>query len=243
MRVIVTENAAEQCRFAADIFDRIIREKPDCTLGLATGSSPVGLYHELARRCAEDGLDFSQVHSVNLDEYVGLAPTHPQSYRYFMNANLFDHINIDKANTFVARGDGDTAQSLAEFRAVLAGRARDVQLLGVGRNGHLGFNEPDGQLAAHAHEELLNDSTRAANARFFASEDEVPRRALTMGVADIMQAKKLVLLISGGKEDAARRLLMEETITTACPVTLLRLHGDATVLLTRELADAIGYKG
>ncbi|MBE6908684.1 MAG: glucosamine-6-phosphate deaminase [Ruminococcaceae bacterium] len=243
MHVIVAEDSAEQCRAAADIFERIIREKPDCTLGLATGSSPLGLYRELARRCTEEGLDFSRVHSVNLDEYVGLAPTHPQSYRSFMDANLFDHVNIDKANTFVARGDGDAAESLAEFRAVLAQRARDVQLLGVGRNGHLGFNEPAEQLAAFAHEEVLKESTRSANARFFESMDEVPRRALTMGMADILQAKKLVLIISEGKEDAARRLLLEETVTTACPVTMLRLHPDAVVLLQKKLADAIGYRG
>ena len=129
-----------------------------CTLGLATGSSPVGMYRELSRRCREEGLDFSRVHSVNLDEYVGLAPTHEQSYRYFMDSNLFDHINIDKANTYVAKGTGDTEENLREFNAVLDRTDIDVQVLGVGPDGHLGFNEPGDTLCDSAHKEVLDES-------------------------------------------------------------------------------------
>jgi len=133
LKVIVAENHEEVSRLAADILEETVRANPCCTLGLATGSSPVGMYRELSRRCREEGLDFSRVHSVNLDEYVGLAPTHEQSYRYFMDSNLFDHINIDKANTYVAKGTGDTEENLREFNAVLDRTDIDVQVLGVGR--------------------------------------------------------------------------------------------------------------
>lgn len=241
MRIIVTKDSPEQSRKAADIFESVIREKPDCTIGLATGSSPLGLYQELIRRHRDEGLDFSRVHTVNLDEYVGLAPDHEQSYRYFMNANLFDHINIDKANTYVARGDGDIEENIEEFRRVLARSDVDVQLLGVGKDGHLGFNEPGIRLHDHAHREALDKSTIDANTRFFASRNDVPRFAITMGVGDIFRAKRLVLIVSGHKEDAVKRLLTDDAITTQCPITLLRLHRDATVILTKELADAIGY--
>ena len=229
MKVIIARDYSEQCSAAADIIEGIVRAKPDCCLGLATGSSPVGMYKELARRCAEEGLDFSRVHSVNLDEYIGLAPEHDQSYRYFMNSNLFDHINIDKANTYVAGG--------IERSDV------DVQVLGVGPDGHLGFNEPGSVLHADAHREKLDESTIDANARFFASRDDVPRYAVTMGMGGIMKARKLLLIISGSKDDAAKKLLLSDEITTECPVTFMKLHRDAVVIIEQALADRIGYKG
>lgn len=243
MKVIVAENYSEQSRLAADIIEKMVREKPDCCLGLATGSSPVGMYQELARRCREDGLDFSGVSSVNLDEYIGLEPTHDQSYRYFMDSKLFDHINIDKKNTYVAKGVGDVEANIREFNDVIAKSDVDVQVLGVGPDGHLGFNEPGEFLIDEAHKEILDESTIDANARFFASRDEVPRYAVTMGMGGIMRAKSLLLIISGNKVEAARQLLIEDRISPACPATFMKLHRDATVILTRELADAIGYKG
>jgi len=243
MKVIVAKDYAEQSRLAADLVEKIVRDDPECCLGLATGSSPVGMYQELARRCREEGLDFSRVQSVNLDEYIGLAPEHDQSYRYFMDSNLFDHINIDKKNTYVAKGIGDVEANLAEFRAVLAGKDVAVQVLGVGPDGHIGFNEPGEQLYCSAHQELLDESTIDANARFFATRDEVPRSAVTMGVGDIMRAKRLLTIISGSnKAEAARLLLMSDVVTGQCPVTLVKLHPDSTVVITRELADMIGYK-
>ena len=196
MKLIVAKDYAAQCKAAADIVEKIVREDPRCCLGLATGSSPVGLYQELARRCREEGLDFSQVHSVNLDEYIGLAPEHDQSYRYFMDSNLFDHINIDKKNTYVAKGVGDVEENLREFRAVLAKNRVAIQILGVGPDGHIGFNEPGEQLYYSAHRELLDESTIDANARFFATREEVPRYAVTMGVGDIMRAERLLTIIS-----------------------------------------------
>ena len=242
MKVIVAKDYAAQSAAGADIIEKLVREKPDCCLGLATGSSPVGMYQELARRCREEGLDFSRVSTVNLDEYIGLEPTHDQSYRYFMDSNLFDHINIDKANTYVAKGTGDVEKNIEEFRAVIARSRVELQVLGVGPDGHLAFNEPGETLFWHAHKETLDESTIDANARFFASRDEVPRYAVTMGMGEIMMAKRLLMILSGSnKAEAARMLLMSDAVTCACPATLMKLHQDATVILTEELADQIGY--
>ena len=243
MKVIIAENYSHESSLAADIIERTVRTKPDCCLGLATGSSPLGMYKELARRCNEEGLDFSRVKSVNLDEYAGLEPSHPQSYRYFMDSNFFDHINIDKKNTYVAKGTGDAEANIREFRAVLAESDVDIQVLGVGPDGHLGFNEPGEALHDMAHMESLDESTIDANARFFASRNEVPRYAFTMGMGDIMRAKSLLLIISGSKQDAARQLLMDGKVTTGCPATFMKLHRDATVLIEKKLADEIGYEG
>ena len=243
MQVIVVKDYQEGARKAADIIEKIVREKPDCTLGLATGSSPVGMYRELARRCSEEGLDFSKVHSVNLDEYAGLEGTHEQSYRYFMNDNLFDHINIDKANTYVAKGTGDPKKNLKEFNDILNKTDIDIQVLGVGPDGHLGFNEPGETLYDGAHEETLDESTIEANKRFFASKEEVPTHALTMGMGNIMRARRLLMIISGNKQEAATKLLIEDRIDPKCPCTFMRLHREAYVIIEQKLADEIGYKG
>ena len=243
MRVIVAKDYKEMCALAADEVEAVVRAEPECTLGLATGSSPVGMYRELSRRCREEGLDFSRIHSVNLDEYVGLEPTHDQSYRYFMNDNLFDHINIDKANTYVAKGVGDVEANLAEFNAVLDKADIAVQVLGVGPDGHLGFNEPGDTLYDGAHKEVLDPSTIDANQRFFASRDDVPRYAVTMGMGNIMRAQKLLMIVAGNKQDAMRKLLIEDKIDPHCPATFMRMHRDATVILEKALADEIGYKG
>ena len=243
MKVIIAKDYEDGARKAADIIEKIVRDNPSCTLGLATGSSPVGMYRELARRCKEEGLDFSKVHSVNLDEYVGLDGTHDQSYRYFMNDNLFDHINIDKANTYVAKGTGDVAANLKEFNEILDKTDVDIQVLGVGPDGHLGFNEPGETLYDGAHEETLDDSTIEANKRFFASKADVPTRAVTMGMGNIMRARRLLMIINGNKQEAATRLLIGDKIDPKCPCTFMRLHRDATVIIEKKLADEIGYKG
>ena len=243
MQVIIARDHAEASRLGADIIEKIVREEPQCTIGLATGSSPVEMYRELSRRCHEEGLDFSKVHSVNLDEYVGLAPSHDQSYRYFMDDNLFDHINIDKANTYVAKGLGNIEAKLREFNAVLDKADIAVQVLGVGPDGHLGFNEPGDTLYDGAHQETLDESTIDANQRFFASRDEVPRYAVTMGMGNIMRARKLLMIVAGNKQDAMRKLLLSDRIDPHCPATFMRLHRDAVVILEKSLADEIGYKG
>lgn len=241
MNVIIVKDYTEASRKAADIVEKIVRENPTCALGLATGSSPIGMYQELARRCREEGLDFSRVHSVNLDEYVGLEPTHEQSYRSFMNRHFFDHINIDKANTYVAKGTGDIEANLREFNDVLDRTDIAIQVLGVGPDGHLGFNEPGDTLYDGAHRETLDSSTIEANKRFFASKDDVPRYALTMGMGDILRAQSLLMIISGEKQNAATRLLMSDRIDPRCPVTFLRMHRSVTVILEEKLAKDIGY--
>ena len=243
MKVIIAKDYQDGARKAADIIEKIVRDNPTCTLGLATGSSPVGMYRELARRCVEENLDFSKVHSVNLDEYVGLDGTHDQSYRYFMNDNLFDHINIDKNNTYVAKGTGNVEANLREFNEILDRTDIAIQVLGVGPDGHLGFNEPGDTLYDGAHEETLDDSTIEANKRFFASKKEVPTHAVTMGMGNIMRAQRLLMIVSGNKQEAATKLLIEKKIDPRCPCTFMRMHRDATVIIEQALADQIGYKG
>ena len=244
MRIYQEADYEAMSRRAANLISAEVIRKPDCVLGLATGSTPVGTYKQLAIWNQRGDFSFKEVKTVNLDEYKGLAPTHDQSYRYFMDSNLFDHINIDKANTYVAKGTGDIEANIEEFRAVIARSQVELQVLGVGADGHLAFNEPGPSLYWSAHKETLDESTIDANARFFASRDEVPRYAVTMGIGEIMMAKRLLMILSGAnKEEAARLLLMSDDVTCACPATLMKLHHDATVLITRELADKIGYQG
>ena len=239
MKVIVAENHEEVSHLAADILEETVRANPCCTLGLATGSSPVGMYRELSRRCREEGLDFSRVHSVNLDEYVGLAPTHEQSYRYFMDSNLFDHINIDKANTYVAKGTGNAEENLREFNAVLDRTDIDVQVLGVGPDGHLGFNEPGDVFYMGTHVVDLTDSTIDANKRFFAHREDVPKQAITLGMGGIMRAKKVVLLAFGENKADAVRAMVHGEIDPKCQASILKVHGDVVVLLDKAAASKL----
>ena len=244
MRLIRAKDYADVSRKAANIIAAQIQLKPNCVLGLATGSSPVGTYKELIAKYQSGDLDFSQVHTVNLDEYVGLTKDHDQSYAYFMRTNLFDHVNIDQANCNIPNGmNPDAEAECARYDAVIDGfGGADLQLLGLGPNGHIGFNEPADAFVKNTNKVRLTDATIDANQRFFASRDDVPRYALTMGMGNILRAKKLLMIVSGHKEDAMRRLLLSERIDPHCPATFLRLHRDAVVLLERSLADAIGYK-
>ena len=244
MRLIRAKDYADVSRKAANIIAAQIQLKPNCVLGLATGSSPVGTYKELIAKYQSGDLDFSQVHTVNLDEYVGLTKDHDQSYAYFMRTNLFDHVNIDQANCNIPNGmNPDAEAECARYDAVIDGfGGADLQLLGLGPNGHIGFNEPADAFVKNTNKVRLTDATIDANQRFFASRDDVPRYALTMGMGNILRAKKLLMIVSGHKEDAMRRLLLSERIDPHCPATFLRLHRDAVVLLERSLADTIGYK-
>ena len=240
MKVIIARDYSEQCSAAADIIEGIVRAKPDCCLGLATGSSPVGMYKELARRCAEEGLDFSRVHSVNLDEYIGLAPEHDQSYRYFMNSNLFDHINIDKANTYVAGGIGDVDAGIAEFNAVIERSDVDVQVLGVGPDGHLGFNEPGEAFELETHCVNLTAETIEANKRFFdGNVDLVPKQAYTMGIKTIMQARKVLMVANGaGKAEIIKKAFFGP-VTPEVPASILQMHPDFTLVGDEEALSLI----
>ena len=199
MKIYCTENYQQMSRQAANIISAHIILKPNCVLGLATGSTPIGMYKQLIEWYKKGDLDFCQVKSVNLDEYVGLAPTHDQSYRYFMQTNLFDHVNIDVANTNVPNGlAADPEAECQRYNQVIRDLGGiDVQVLGMGHNGHIGFNEPDKAFELETHVVDLQESTIQANARFFASEADVPRQAMTMGIKSIMQARQILVVVSG----------------------------------------------
>ena len=236
MKVIVTKNYDEMSKQAAEIMAEIVKGNPECVLGLATGSTPVGMYKVLVEKYNAGELDFSKVQSVNLDEYYPITPDNDQSYRYFMNENLFDKVNINKANTSVPDGTAEDVEKFCrEYEAKIdALGGIDVQVLGIGRNGHIGFNEPDGELFRHTHLTALTPDTNEANSRFFASEDEVPKHALTMGVQSVFKARKILLLASGKNKAEAIKAMLEGKITTACPATLLCLHNDVTVICDED---------
>ena len=226
----------EMSAAAAAAIAGVLRDKPDCVLGLATGSSPIGTYDELARMHADEGLSFSKCTSVNLDEYLGLPGTHPQSYRRFMEERLFSRVDIRREATFVPLGTA--ADPEAECRAyderIAALGGIDVQLLGVGPDGHVGFNEPDDAFTAGTHVVRLEASTIDANARFFASRDEVPRQALTMGMRGIMTARKIVLVASGAAKKAVLDAALGGPVTPRLPASILQLHPDVSILWSEE---------
>ena len=232
MNYQVFETYSEMSKAAARIIADEIRAKPDCVLGLATGSSPIGTYDELARMHREEGLSFARCTTVNLDEYRGLAGTHPQSYRYFMNEHLFSRVDIRLDHTFVPNGTApDTAAECAAYDARLDSfGGSDLQLLGIGPDGHIGFNEPADVFTKGTHVVDLAPSTIEANARFFDSAADVPRQALTMGMGGIMGAKKILLVASGAAKKAVLDAAMTGPITPRLPASLLQLHKDVTVL-------------
>ena len=235
MKVQIVENYSEMSRAAADIFSEVINGKPECVLGLATGDTPIGMYECLVADFAAGKVDFEGVKSVNLDEYYPITPDNDQSYRYFMNYHLFDKVNINKAETYVPDGQATDAVSSCEAyeKNIDTLGGIDVQVLGIGRNGHVGFNEPDAELLPYTHVTDLTADTINANSRFFASEDDVPKQAITMGIESIFKARKIVILASGeGKAEAVKRMLMGN-ITTNCPASLLRLHPDVTLIVDK----------
>ena len=236
MKVVVCETYEEMSREGAKIIASLLEKKPECVLGLATGSTPVGMYKELAKMNKEGKISFKDVTSFNLDEYYPLAPTHDQSYRYFMNVNLFDHIDIDKSRTHVPDGLAEDPAAMGEAydAAIEAAGGIDLQVLGLGPNGHIAFNEPEEELYAGTHLTALTESTIKANSRFFASIDDVPKQAVTMGIGSIMKARKIIVLASGkGKHPVVKKMLSGR-ITTMCPGTLLLAHADVTLIVDRE---------
>ena len=228
MRIISVENYEELSSRAADIIAAQVILKPDCVLGLATGSSPVGTYKKLIERCEKGELDFSRCKSVNLDEYLGLDPENDQSYRYFMNANLFSGINIQPENTNVPSGIAEDADAeCARYDALIKSYGGiDLQLLGLGNNGHIGFNEPAEFFSTGTHCVDLTENTIQANKRFFESEADVPRRACTMGVREIMQAKTVLMVVSGEAKANAVRDAFFGPVTPHVPASILQLHPD-----------------
>ena len=241
MRIYIGKDYEEMSRIAANVLSAQVTMKPDCVLGLATGSTPIGTYKVLIDRCAKGDLDFSQVKSINLDEYVGLAGDHDQSYRYFMNHNLFDHINIDKANTNVPNGLAEDLDAECErYNGIINTLGPiDVQVLGMGHNGHIGFNEPSDVFELETHKVELAQTTIDANARFFANADEVPRQALTMGIKTIMQAKKVLVVANGkGKAEIVKKAFTGP-VTPQVPASILQMHPDVVVVLDEEAASLL----
>lgn len=232
MKIYCMENYEEMSRKAAGIMAAQIIAKPDSVLGLATGSTPIGMYKELIKGYEAGDLDFSQIKSVNLDEYVGLEPTHDQSYRYFMQTNLFNHVNIDDANTNVPQGlAADPAAECERYNQVMRDLGGiDIQVLGMGHNGHIGFNEPDDYFPLETHVVDLQESTINANARFFASADDVPKQAMTMGIGNIMNAKKILVVVSGEDKAEIVKKAFTGPVTPQVPASILQLHPDVILV-------------
>ncbi|GIQ68810.1 glucosamine-6-phosphate deaminase [Xylanibacillus composti] len=241
MRIIRTENYQELSRQAADMIQAAIENKPDCVLGLATGGTPIGTYQQLVERYREGSLDFSSVTTFNLDEYYGVSSDQEQSYHAFMFEHLFRHINVSHERIHIPFGMPEDIEKHCHYYEQIIQDAGgiDLQLLGIGENGHIGFNEPARCLQADTHLVQLSQETIRANSRYFPSIAEVPKQAITMGVRTIFQAKKIVLLASGAnKADMIGRML-DGRITTDIPASLLKLHPDLTIIVDREAGSRL----
>ena len=242
MEIIRAKDYDDLSRKAAAILADVVRGKPACVLGLATGSSPEGTYRELVEEYRQGRLDFSQVRSVNLDEYVGLPADHPQSYAWFMHHHLFDHVNIQPENTHLPDGMNlDAAAETARYDAVVRGMGGvDLQLLGLGPNGHIGFNEPDDHFSYGTRCVDLTPTTIAANARFFDSEADVPRQAYSMGIYDIMMSRQILLVVSGENKAQAVRDCFFGPIRPQNPGSILQLHPRCTVVADEAALSLVG---
>lgn len=245
MRIIEAKDYADMSKKASEIISAKVLLTPNCVLGLATGSTPIGTYEHLVKKYQSGDLDFSNVRSINLDEYKGLSGDHDQSYRYFMDTHFFNHVNIDKANTFVPNGlakDSDTA--CAEYNALIESfHGADLQLLGIGGNGHIGFNEPSDEFKKGVHCVKLAESTIKANARFFESEEDVPKYAYTMGIGNIMNAKTILLLASGTAKAQAVYDSFFGAITPKVQGSILQLHPDVIVIADQDALSIAKEKG
>ena len=232
MKVIVTKNYDEMSAVAADMFKDALKAKKDTVLGLATGSTPEGMYANLVAAYNAGEIDFAEVKSINLDEYYPIKKSDDQSYDYFMRKHLFSHVNMMEENIHLPNGEAaDANVEAAEYEKLIdAIGGADIQVLGIGRNGHIGFNEPDSFLVPDTHLTDLTASTIEANSRFFASEDDVPKQALSMGIGSIFKSKKIVVMASGKEKAEAVKTMLSGKITTSCPATFLMLHRDCTLV-------------
>ncbi len=236
VRIIIAKDYDDMSRKAANVISAQMISKPNCVLGLATGSTPIGTYAELVRRYENGDLDFSTITTVNLDEYKGITRENDQSYYYFMNDNLFSKVNIDKSRTFLPDGmEPDSEKACREYDAIVASvGGADLQLLGIGHNGHVGFNEPCDEFKKGTHCVDLTESTIKANQRFFASYDDVPKQAYTMGIQTIMSARKILLVASGKDKAQIIKDAFFGPVTPKCQASILQLHPDVTVVVDAE---------
>lgn len=236
MKIVIAKDYADLSARAAEIMLGVVRQNPKAVLGLATGTTPLGLYARMIADHKENGTDYSEIRTVNLDEYKGLPKTHEQSYAYFMRKNLFDGLGIAPESTNIENGMAqDAEEECARYDALLEELPRDIQLLGLGSNGHIAFNEPGTPFGSGTHVVTLAESTINDNARLFENADEVPRKAFTMGIRQIMQAKKILILASGANKSEAVYKLLKGEVTEKVPASVLQLHADC-ILIADEAA-------
>ena len=240
MKVIVTENYEEMSRKAFEVMAEVVKNNPRAVLGLTTGSTPLGLYRNMIEDHEKNGTSYREIKTVNLDEYAGLDYSSDQSYVYFMRHNLFDHIDIDLKNTNIENGKAaDREAECARYNALLEALPRDIQVLGIGSNGHIAFNEPGTPFGSVTHIVDLAESTIRDNSRMFASIDEVPRQAFTMGLKNIMNAKKILILANGENKAKAVYGLVRGEVTEKVPASVLQLHPDCTLVCDRAAASLL----
>lgn len=229
---------------AAEIVAEQIKRKPNSVIGFATGSTPLGLYRRLIEAHETSGLDFSKITTFNLDEYVGLPPEHDQSYHHYMWTNLFNHVNVNPSYVHIPHGMADDIDHFCRWyeKQIQEAGGIDLQILGIGANGHLAFNEPGSSLGSRTRIKTLTEKTVRDNARFFDDPDEVPEYAITMGIGTIMEAKKLLLVASGERKANAIKDTLEGPVTAMCPATIVQLHRHAHVIVDDEAASALDYR-
>lgn len=244
MRIIITEDYEKLSDCAFEIMKGVVLTNRSAVLGLATGTTPLGLYSRMIADAKENLTDYSQVRTVNLDEYKGLCAAHEQSYAYFMRKNLFDYIGIKAENAYIENGMAkDDVKECERYNAVLENLPRDIQLLGLGSNGHIGFNEPGTPFGIETHVVELAKSTVKDNSRLFTDESEVPRKAFTMGIKHIMRAKKILLLVSGAAKADVLHKLAYGKVTEELPASVLQLHPDCTVIADNAAAQKLFAEG
>ena len=237
MKVIITENYEEMSNVAADLIINIVKNNPYAVLGLATGSSPIGTYDNMVKDHLENGTSYKNVRTVNLDEYVSLSADHDQSYAYFMRKNLFDRVDIDLANTNLPSGVAPDAQAECDrYNALLDTMKQDIQLLGLGSNGHIGFNEPGTPFGSVTHLVDLTENTIKDNSRLFDNINDVPRQALSMGIKNIMQADSILMVVSGANKADAVYGMVKGDVTPDLPTSVLQLHPNVTIVCDKAAA-------
>ena len=240
MKIIITKNYDEMSAEAYKIMKEVVTSNPEAILGLATGSTPIGLYKNMIEDCKKGAVSYAKIKTVNLDEYAGLDYSSDQSYVYFMRHNLFDHIDIDLKNTNIENGKAENAEEeCARYNALLETMQQDIQILGIGSNGHIAFNEPGTPFGSVTHVVALAESTIKDNSRMFASIDEVPTKAFTMGLKNIMNAKKIVILANGANKAKAVYGLVKGEVTETVPASVLQLHPDCTLICDEAAAELI----
>lgn len=244
VKLVIVKDYNDMSKQAAKLIAEEVTRNPKTVLGLATGGTPVGMYRELVSLHQQDSVDFSQAQSFNLDEYVGLPSLHPQSYRTYMNENLFAHINLPAEKTHVPQGDAEDLEAECKRyeQAIAQAGGIDIQVLGIGNNGHIGFNEPGSTKDTTTRVVALTQSTIEANARYFDSIQEVPTQAVSMGIQTILGAKKIILLASGEAKAQAVSQMLEGEMTADVPASLLQLHPDVTVIVDEEAASVLSAK-